>query len=90
MVLGARMLELGDFVFYSQLLPLQIGHNVEIGEWSVDFLIESAFEAAMLGTKLFDTVLRRHSTSCCYQMRYEHPMLTPFGGSSQAGYAAFR
>ncbi len=83
------MLELSYFVFYSQLLPLQIGNDVEIGEWSVDFLIESAFEAAMLGTKLFDTVLRRHSTSCCYQMRHERLMLTPFGGNRQARYAAF-
>ena len=82
------MLELGYFVFYSQLLPLQIGHDVDVGEWSVDFLIESVFQAAMLGTKLFDTVLRRHSTSCCNQMRHEHYMLTPFGGRRQAGYAA--
>jgi hypothetical protein len=58
------MLKLNYFVFYSQLLPLQIGHDVEVGEWSVDFLIESVFQAAMLGTKLFDTVLRRHGTSC--------------------------
>jgi hypothetical protein len=42
----------------------------------------------MLGTELFDTVLRRHSTSCCNQMRHEHPMLTPFGAGRQARYAA--
>lgn len=82
------MLELNYFVFYSQLLPLQIGDDVEVGEWSVDFLIESVFQPTMLGTKLFDTVLRRHSTSCCNQMRHERYMLTPFGHGRQAGYAA--
>ena len=85
----ARMLELNYFVFYSEFLPLQISDNVEVGERSVDFLIESVFQATMLDTKLFDTVLRRHSTSCCNQMRHEHLMLTPFGGGRQAGYAAF-
>jgi hypothetical protein len=54
----------------------------------VYFLIESIFQAAMLGTKLFDTVLRRHGTSCCYQMRHERVMLTPFGADRQARYAA--
>jgi hypothetical protein len=88
-VLLARVLELGYLIFYPQLLSLQIGHDIEIGEWSVDFLIEGIFQAAMLGTKLFDTVLRRHSTSCCNQMRHEQAMLTPFGGGRQAGYAAF-
>jgi hypothetical protein len=58
------MLELDYLVFYSQLLSLQIGDDVEVGEWSVDFLIESTFQAAMLGTKLFDTIWRRHGTSC--------------------------
>ena len=53
----ARVLELSDFVFYSQLLPLQIGNDVKVREWSMDFLIESVFQPTMLGTKLFDTVL---------------------------------
>jgi len=58
------MLEQRYLVFYSQLLSLQVGHDVQVGERSVDFIIESVFQAAMLGTKLFDTVLRRHGTSC--------------------------
>jgi hypothetical protein len=85
------MLELGYAVFYSQLLALQVGNDVEVGQGSVDFLIESGFEALMLSTKLFDTVLRRHGTSCCdHQMRHEALMVTPFGAGRQAGYAAAR
>jgi hypothetical protein len=82
------MLELGYSVFDPQLLSLQVGDDIEVGKRSVDFLIESAFQAAMLGTKLFDMVLRRHGTSCCYQMRHERLMLTPFGAGRQARYAA--
>jgi hypothetical protein len=84
------MFEQRYLVFYSQLLSLEISHEVGVGEWPVDFLIESVFQAAMLGTELFDTVLRRHSTSCSNQMRHERLMLTPFGGGRQAGYAALR
>jgi hypothetical protein len=82
------MLELDYFVFYSQFLSFQIGDDIEIGKWAVDFTIERMIQIAMLGTKLFDTVLRRHSTSCCNQMRHDHLMLTPFGGGRQARYAA--
>ena len=57
------MLELGYFVFYSEFLPLDVGDGVEIGKGAVYFAIERIVQATMLGTKLIDTVLRRHSTS---------------------------
>lgn len=82
------MFEFGYFVFDSKLLPLQAGYDIDVGERSVDFLIESAFQHTMLGPKLFDTVLRLHGTSRCNQMRHEQVMLTPFGADRQAGYAA--
>ncbi len=82
------MLELGYFVFYSEFLSLELSDGIEIGKGTVYFAIERVVQAAMLGTKLFDTVLRRHSTSCCNQMRHERLMLTPFGGGRQARYAA--
>jgi len=83
-----RVFEFRYLVFNSKLLPLQIGNDVQIGQRAVDFLIEGTFKQTMLGPKLFDTVLRRHGTSCCNQMRHEHLMLTPFGANRQAGYAA--
>jgi hypothetical protein len=65
------MFELGYLVFDSKLLPLDIADDVQVGQRSVDFLIESVFQATMLGPKLFDTVLRRHGTSCWDQMMHE-------------------
>jgi hypothetical protein len=82
------MLELDYFVLYSEFLSLELSDGIEIGKGTVNFTIERVVQAAMLGPKLFDTVLRRHSTSCCNQMRHERLMLTPFGGGRQARYAA--
>ena len=73
------MFELDELVFYSQLLPLEIGDETGIGRKAVGFLNERIFQAAVLGPKLFDTVLRRHSTSCCQMMHTSTNMLTPFG-----------
>jgi hypothetical protein len=58
------MLELDYFVLYSEFLSLELSDGVEIGNGAVNFTIERMVQAAMLGPKLFDAVLRRHSTSC--------------------------
>ena len=81
--------EFDDLVFYSQLLPLEIGDEIRIGGEAVDFLIERIFQAAMLGPELFDTILRRHSTSCFQMMHTSGVMLTPIGPWLQERYAAF-
>jgi hypothetical protein len=83
-----RMFELDDFVFYSELLAFQIGDCVKVWRGPTDFLTQDLLQVAMLGPELFDTLLRRHSTSCGKQMRYERAMLTPFGAALQARYAA--
>jgi hypothetical protein len=50
------MFEFDDLVFDAQLLPLEIRDHVEIGGKSMDFLIETVFQTAMLCPKLFDTI----------------------------------
>jgi hypothetical protein len=57
------MFELGNFVFYSELLPLEAGDGFVVGSEAGTFETESLFETSVLRTKLFDTVLRRHGTS---------------------------
>jgi hypothetical protein len=59
------MLELGDFVFYSELLSLEASDGFVVGSGAGDFETEGLFEVAVLSTEFFDTVLRRHGTSFC-------------------------
>jgi hypothetical protein len=57
------MLELGDFVFYSELLALQISHMVGIWQGTVEFAIDFLLQATMAGPEGFDTILQRHDSS---------------------------
>ena len=52
-----RVFDDRDFVFYSEFLPLQRDHDVEVREGTVGFLIEGFFQAAMFGPKRFNTIL---------------------------------
>jgi len=51
-----RVLKLGDLVFDSQLLPLQVGDEIEIGEGSVRFLIDGLLQVAMFGLERLNAI----------------------------------
>ena len=54
-------LQLVDFVLDAELLTLQIVDCILIGERTLDFFIESAFERGMLLLERLDAILQRHA-----------------------------
>jgi hypothetical protein len=58
-------LELADFILDAELLTLQIVDCILIGERTLVFLIESAFECGVLLLERLDAILQRHSRSSC-------------------------
>jgi hypothetical protein len=52
--------EFEDLVFYSKLLPLEIGDHFWIWCRPADFFIELCFKAGMPGTEAIETILKRH------------------------------
>jgi hypothetical protein len=59
----SSLLELDDFVFYAQLLSLEIVQDVVVGQGAVDFLIDGLLQAAVTGPEGLDTILQRHGSS---------------------------
>jgi hypothetical protein len=57
------VLEVEDFVFYSELLALQVSEGFDIGHWSADFLIDGLLQGAVTGPEGLDTILQRHGSS---------------------------
>jgi hypothetical protein len=48
--------ELDDFVFYSKLLPLEVGHRFGIRRRAVHFSVEFRFEMGVPGAERFETI----------------------------------
>ena len=57
------MLEAEYFVFYTELLALQIGEDFNIGHRTADFLIDGLLQGAVTGPEGFDSILQRHGSS---------------------------
>jgi hypothetical protein len=55
--------EVEDFVFYSELLALQVSEGFDIGHRSADLLIDGLLQGAVTGPKGLDTILQRHGSS---------------------------
>jgi hypothetical protein len=55
--------EVEDFVFYSELLALQVGEGFNIGHRSTDLLIDGLLQGAVTGPEGLDTILQRHGSS---------------------------
>jgi hypothetical protein len=53
------VLEVEDFVFYSELLALQVSEGFNIGHRSADLLIDGLLQAAVTGPEGLDTILQR-------------------------------
>src|ERR1700726_1941666 len=58
-------LQLEDFVLDAELLTLQIVDRLLVGEGTVDFLIDGAFEQSMLLSERLDAIVQRHAVSSC-------------------------
>jgi hypothetical protein len=54
------VLELEDFVFYSQLLALQISDRLGVRRGSTDFVVDLVLQMRVLGAKCLDSILLRH------------------------------
>jgi hypothetical protein len=52
-----------DFVFYSELLALQVSEGFDIGHRSADLLIDGLLQGAVTGPEGLDTILQRHGSS---------------------------
>lgn len=61
--MNSGVLELKDFVLYSQFLSLEVRQGFDIGKRAADFLIDGLLQAAMTGPEGLDTILQRHGTS---------------------------
>jgi hypothetical protein len=57
------VLELEDFVLYSEFLALQVGEGFNIGHRSADFLIDGLLQAAVTGPEGLYAILQRHDSS---------------------------
>jgi len=57
------MLEAEYFVFYTELLALQIGEDFDIWHRPADFLIDGLLQGAVTGPEGFDSILQRHGSS---------------------------
>ena len=57
------MLELGDFVFYSELLALQISNMVGIWQGTAELSIDFLLQATVTSPEGLDTILQRHGSS---------------------------
>jgi len=55
--------EVEDFVFYSELLTLQVSEGFNIGHRSADLLIDGLLQGAVTGPEGLDTILQRHGSS---------------------------
>ena len=56
---GGGVFEVVDFVFYSELLALQVSEGFDVGHRSADFLIDGLLQAAVTGPEGLDTILQR-------------------------------
>ena len=52
-----QVLELDDFVFYSEFLSLQIGNCIHIGQGSVSFLIQGDLQVLVPVAQRLDTIV---------------------------------
>jgi len=57
------VLELEYFVFNSELLSLQFGDGIVIGEGAGDFLIDGFLQAAVTSPEGLNAILQRHDSS---------------------------
>jgi hypothetical protein len=57
------VLELDDFVFYSELLALQISNMVDIWQGTAEFAIDFLLQGTVTSPEGLDTILQRHGSS---------------------------
>jgi hypothetical protein len=57
------MFELDDFIFYSELLALQISNMVGIWQGTAELAIDFLLEGPVTSPEGLDTILQRHGSS---------------------------
>ena len=84
------MFELGDFVFYSELLALQIGDVIDIRQGTAEFAIDFFIQAAVTGPEG-----SRYDPAATWLLLFlnktraaDAMMLPPIGAPHKQGYAA--
>jgi hypothetical protein len=58
-----HVFERRDFVFYSQLLPLPVGDESQIGQGAMGFGVDGFLQAAVTRPEGLDAIVSRHGSS---------------------------